>query len=99
MLRGQKLVNYPGTADWWTLTPAPGSDKPSGVYAGGGAVMMERVECVVKVRTEVKSLAVYPLDGCGNRMAKLDGKEATRESGTLRIHLASETPWYEIAAK
>ncbi|HMC58211.1 MAG TPA: hypothetical protein VKJ01_03365 [Candidatus Solibacter sp.] len=99
MLRGQNLVNYPGTNEWWTLAPAPGSDKPSGVFSGAGVVMMERVECVVKLRTEVKSLAVYPLDGCGKRMGNLDGKEVTREDGTLRIHLAGETPWYEVAAK
>ena len=99
VLPGQNLVNYPGTADWWTLTPAPGSDKPSGVYAGGAPVMMERTECEVKLQTEMKSLAVYPLDGCGNRMAKLDRKEVSRQKGVLHIHLRAETPWYEIAAK
>jgi len=99
MFRGQKLVNYPGATDWWTLTPVPGSDKPSGRYAGGGPVMMERVECTVRLRTETKSLAVYPLDGCGNRLAKLDANEAVKQGHELRIHLAAETPWYEIAAK
>jgi hypothetical protein len=96
---GQKLVNYPGSTDWWTLTPAPGSDRPSGAYVGNGPVMMERTECVMRLRTEVKSLAVYPLDGCGGRMSRLDRKEVTRENGVLRLHLAADTPWYEIAAK
>jgi hypothetical protein len=99
LLGGQKLVNYPGAADWWTLTPAPGSDRPSGVFAGSGPVMMERTECVLKLRTDVKSLKVYPLDGCGSRLARLDSKEASREKGVLRIHLSAATPWYEIAAK
>ena len=78
----QKLINYPGTADWWTLSSD--NDRPSGAYSGTGAVMMERVECLLKFR----GVTVYPLDGCGNRMPAIEGGD--------RIRLNAATPWYEL---
>jgi hypothetical protein len=96
--QGQALVNYPGTTDWWTLTPDPKvADKPSGLFLGGGPVLMERVPCVVTLESDKPSLTVYPLDGAGNRLAPLSGADVKKEGKTFRIHLASDTPWYEIA--
>jgi hypothetical protein len=94
---GQKLVNYPGTTDWWTLSPdaaAPGT--PSGTFVGGPPVMMERVECTMTLRSDAKSLTVYPLDGQGKRKAALGATDVTKSASGFRIHLAAETPWYEI---
>ncbi len=101
LAEAQKLVNYPGTTDWWTLTPDPAyPDRPSGAYsAAGRAVMMERVECVVQLRTDAKQVAVYPLDGAGGRMAALSGADVARQGAAFRIRLASETPWYEIETR
>ena len=41
-----KLVNYPGTTDWWTLPKEdPNQEKPSSPSAGGsGPLWMERIE-------------------------------------------------------
>jgi len=97
---GQKLVNYPGSTDWWTLTPDTRvPDKPSGLFSGAGPVRMERVPCVITIESTAKSLAVYPLDGAGNRMAPLAGPEVKKVGKTFRIHLASDAPWYEIAGE
>ena len=94
---GKKLVHYPGTADWWTLAPdAKFPDRPSGLYSGGPNMMMERVECTVTLRSEAKTLMVYPLDGSGNRRA---GIGAAKQNGVFVIHLGGETPWYELAGQ
>lgn len=94
---GQKLVEYPGTTDWWTLSPdAKFPEKPSGLYSGGANVQMQRVECTVTLRSEAKSLTVYPLDGGGNRR---EGIEAKKEDGVFVLRLGAETPWYEIEGK
>jgi hypothetical protein len=96
----QKLINYPGTADWWTLSPDPSvPDKPSGAYSAPGPMMMERVEATVTLRTGKNSVTVYPLDGAGGRMAPLDAKDVVKGEHRFRIHLAAETPWYEIVAR
>jgi hypothetical protein len=79
---GQKATHYPGTTDWWTLSPD--NDRPSGLYSASGTVMMERPDCTLKFR----AMKVYPLDGSGKRMPPL-------ASGTT-IHLTAATPWYEL---
>jgi hypothetical protein len=79
---GQKVVNYPGTTDWWTLSSD--NDRPSGAYQGGGPVLMQRMDCTMKFR----AMTVYPLDGSGKRMAAL-AKGAS-------VRLNAETPWYEL---
>jgi hypothetical protein len=97
--QGQKLVNYPGTTDWWTLTPDPKvPGKPSGLYSGGGPVFMEKVPCVVTIESDAPGLAVYPLDGAGNRREPLTSADVRKDGKVFRLHLASESPWYEIAA-
>jgi len=98
--RRQQFILYPGSQDWWTLEPEPGSAKPSGNRNGGvPPVWMERVECVVTVRSSLDRLAVYPLDGFGARLKPLTGA-VTRSKGHFRIHLQAEgqemAPWYEL---
>ena len=98
--RRQPLILYPGTRDWWTLEPEPGSGKPSGSRNGGDPpAWMERVECFVTLRTTASRLEVYPLDGAGRRIQALRGA-VTRTRGALRIHLQADgqppAPWYEL---
>lgn len=100
--RPQRFILYPGTADWWTLEPEPGSNRPSGNRAGGAApAWMERVECHVTLRTAAPRLTVYPLDGAGSRLKPLPEAAITRAAaGGFRIHLQADgqelAPWYEI---
>ncbi|MBI3679122.1 MAG: hypothetical protein HY235_01755 [Acidobacteria bacterium] len=94
----QKLVNYPGTTDWWTLEREPGFNKPSGNMNGGQRpTYFERVECFVTLRASASRMIVYPLNGSGERMSAL---EASSIPNGFRIHLQDEgqyfSPWYEI---
>jgi hypothetical protein len=91
------FVPYPGTADWWTLAPEPGSNKPSGPYSMPQAVpLMERNDATLTLRGTAKNLTVYPLDGKGKRGT---GVAAVKTATGFRLRLASETPWYEVAVK
>ncbi len=91
------FVHYPGTTDWWTLAPEPGSNKPSGPYSMPQAVpLMERNDTTLTLRSTARSLTVYPLDGKGKRGA---GVAAERTATGFRLRLEAATPWYEVAAK
>ncbi len=98
--RIQRLIPYPGTTDWWTLEPEPGSGKPSGRNGGSAPVWMERIESFVTIRTRALGLKVFPLDGAGARRAALPRGDVLRSRGAWRIHLQAEgqelAPWYEI---
>lgn len=101
--RPQKLINYPGTTNWWTLEPDPGSNKPSGdLNRGASPVWMERVESSVQFATRAKSLRVYPLSGTGARLAPLSGDDVKPIKGGFRLHLQADgqtlSPWFEIEA-
>lgn len=96
--RPQQIVNYPGTRDWFTLEPEPGSLKPSGNLNGGsGPVWMERIEAVLTLRTAAQSISVWPLNGRGERQGAI---EAQRIEGGFTILLQAEgqflSPWYEV---
>jgi hypothetical protein len=98
--RPQEIVKYPGTTDWLTLEPDQ-ANKPSGNMSGGSRPMwMERVEAFVTVRTPARSIAVYPLDGSGQRLAPLAANDVEPVDGGFRIHLQSGgapmSPWFEI---
>ena len=98
--RQQQLIPYPGTQDWWTLEPEPGSGRPAGNRSGGSPpVWMERVECFLTLRSTASRLMVYPLDGAGQRLKALRNA-VTRTGGGLRIHLQADgqppAPWYEL---
>ncbi|MBL8234785.1 MAG: hypothetical protein JNL98_40170, partial [Bryobacterales bacterium] len=90
----QRVVNYPGTTDWFTIEPEPGSNRPSGNRSGGSRpTYMERIECTVKIDTGGRTMKIYPLDGAGNRLEAIavDGSQA-------RLHADGQqwSPWYEI---
>jgi hypothetical protein len=100
--RPQALVNYGTTKDWWTIEPEPNyASKPSGNLNGGQRpVWMERVECLVTLRTSAAALTVYPLDGAGRRLKPLAESEVERVEGGFRVRLQAEgqdfSPWYEL---
>ena len=99
--RPQKIVNYPGTTNQWTLEPDPGSSKPSGdLNRGEGPVWMERVESSVRLTTRAKNLTVYPLSETGSRLKPLTGDDVRIEKGGFRIHLQADgqalSPWFEL---
>jgi hypothetical protein len=91
----QRLVNYPGTTDWWTIQSS--NTRPSGNLNGGsGPTYLERVEAYVTLRTRASSIVVRALDGAGEPAA--DITEIERVAGGFRIHLNADSPWYEITA-
>ncbi len=97
----QRLENYPGTTDWFTLQPEAGVNKPAGNLNGGQRpTFMERVECVIGLRLAARQITVFPLNGAGQRLRPL-GEEHVQSSGTgFRIHLQAAgqefSPWYEL---
>ncbi|HEY3839179.1 MAG TPA: hypothetical protein VGL72_21540 [Bryobacteraceae bacterium] len=99
----QKIVNYPGTTNWWTLEPDPGSNRPSGdLNRGVGPVWMERVESTIRFTTVAGNLRVYPLSGTGARLAPLTPKDVEQAKAGFILHLQREgqelSPWFEIVA-
>jgi hypothetical protein len=100
-----KLVNYPGTTDWWTLPKEdPNQERPSAPYAGGsGPLWMERVQSTLTLRTGAKAITVYPLDGAGARLRALAAGDVQKVAGGFRIHLQGDgqelSPWFEIVGR
>lgn len=92
----QRLVNYGGAAEWWTLAPVePG--KPSSPFTvSGQRTLMEKVEAVVTLKSRARAVTVYPLDGTGRRLA---GVKAEKTAGGFRMKLEAEAPWYEVEAR
>ena len=98
----QKLVNYPGAGDWWTISPEPGSDKPSGNRNGGAApVWMERVESTMTLHSTARKLSVFPLDGRGERLSPVAGVKHAKDTFVIPLQADGQTlaPWYEVAAE
>ncbi len=100
--RPQRFIPYEQTNDWWTLEPEPSANpRPSGGTSGGTPpVYMERVECFVSLRTTASAIAIYPLDGAGQRLTRLPAGDVQKADGGFRIHLQADgqalAPWYEI---
>jgi hypothetical protein len=97
----QRIVNYPGTTNWWTLEPDPGSQRPSGdINRGASPVWMERVESSIRITTSAKAIRVYPLSGTGARLAPLSSSDVQPVKGGFQLHLQSAgqalSPWFEI---
>jgi hypothetical protein len=91
----QRLVNYPGTTDWWTIQSS--NTRPSGNLNGGsGPTYLEKVEAYVTLRTRASSIVVRALDGAGEPVAEVT--EIERVAGGFRIHLNADSPWFEITA-
>ena len=102
--RMQRLILYPGTNDWYTIEPEPGSSRPSGPRSAGvEPVWMERVEAFLTLRSRRRQIAVYPLDGAGRRRPPLTGNDLAAVEGGFRMHLQAvgqePSPWYEIVVE
>lgn len=101
--RPKELIRYKNDTAWWTLEPDAGmTGKPSGPRDVEGPVWMERNEARIRLRSQARRIAVYPLDGSGKRLAALDTGRATLRDGVATIHLqadvAQASPWYEVVA-
>ena len=97
----QALVNYPGTSDWFTLEPEPGSTRPSGNLNGGAApTWMERIEAAITLELPAIQLLVYPLDSTGARLDPLPASNIEKAGAGFRFRLQTPnqplTPWYEL---
>ena len=85
----QTLTPYPGTTDWFTFAPLPGSTRPSddnGV--GTGPTWMEPVGATITLDLSGSALTVFPLDRTGARLASISVQGR-------RFQLQS-SPWYEV---
>lgn len=85
----QPLIPYPGTTDWFTLAPAPGSTSPSGhLEIGSGPNWMEPVGATITLDLSGSEFTVFPLDRTGARLASISVQ-------ARRFQLQS-SPWYEV---
>lgn len=99
--RRQRLVRYQDERYWWTL-PSHDPGQPSGTLGGDAPLWMERVESFVTIRGLTGEVAVYPLDGAGERLKRLPAGSVQHVRNGIRIHLQADgqnfSPWYEIVA-
>jgi hypothetical protein len=96
--RPQRMVNYPGTSDWFTLEPEPGSTRPSASRSSGRTpIWMERIQAALTLKTEAKAVTVWPLNGRGERQTAIP---ATKVEAGFQIPLQAEgqflSPWFEL---
>ena len=85
----QALMNYPGTTDWFTLPPAPGSTRPSdSTDTGFGPMWMEPIGATITLDLSGSEFIVFPLNGTGTRQASIPVQ-------ARRFQLQS-SPWYEV---
>ncbi len=94
-----KLKPYMAAKDWYTLDPGT-SSKPSGNRdSGTGSVEMRRMESTVTLRSTLKNLTVFPLDGKGERLAAVPVKKV---AGGFSFRLQADgqalAPWYEVVS-
>ena len=85
----QMLTPYPGTTDWFTLAPLPGSTGPSDNHGQGvGPNWMEPVGATITLDLSGSEFTVFPLDRTGARLASIAVQ-------ARRFQLQS-SPWYEV---
>jgi hypothetical protein len=101
----QRMVNYPGTSDWWTVEATNGANasRPSGdMNSGYQPTFMERVEAYVTLRTNATAITVSVLDGTGTPVGTLGAADVEQVAGGFRIHLNGDgqpnSPWFAISA-
>jgi len=90
----QRMVNYPGTTDWWTIESS--NTRPSGDLNGGSRpTYLQAADVTVTLRTQAMAVEVWALDGTGEAVSVVP---AERVAGGFRIRLSAATPWYAIHA-
>jgi len=92
----QRIVNYPGTRDWFTVEPDQASRQSGDLNGGVGPTWMSATPVRVTLRTNLTGIAVYPLDGAGQRMGAL---AVTASENGLQFVLGTDAPWYEVVGK
>lgn len=100
--RPKQIVPYKGQSQWYTFErDADNPDKPSGLRDVSGPVWMERTQVQLTLPV-TGTIAVYPLDGQGTRLAAIPAQQISIKDGVATIALqASEgqtSLWYEIIA-
>ncbi len=92
----QRMVNYPGTRDWFTVEADLGT-RPSGDLNGGTApTWMAEAPAKVRLRTQRTALTVYALDGAGRRMGEV---AVTRGEDGFEFAIGTGAPWYELVGE
>lgn len=98
-----RLVNYPGTTDWFTF-PSDVEGRPSGSRGGttsGKPLLMDRAELALTLRHQAAKLTVYPLGSSGERLAPLPSSQVQKLNGGWHLRLNGEnqppSPWFEFA--
>ncbi len=101
--RPQHLIHFDSQEDWWTLEPVTGAsgDKLNMGMAAVPPVWLERVECFLTLRTRVRNLRVFPLDGAGGRQAPLGACCVQNIKDGIKVHFHADgqpkSPWFELA--
>ncbi len=97
-LRPKSVVAYPGKPAWITLEPDAGHAGPSAPRVGHPPTWLLANEVLLDIPNRGEALAVYPLDGAGQRMNALQMTPSS--PGTMQVRLQAETaqssPWFEI---
>ena len=91
----QRLIPYKRDPAWFTLAPEK-PDRPSSPYSASPPVVMEHVPVIVTMRSKLRAISVYPLDGSGKRLGPLPVEKTPQG---YRFRLDSSTPWYEITTE
>ncbi len=101
--RPTDLVRYRGEAQRWTFEPDPNArGKNGGSRDTVAPVWIERVPMQLRFATQLRQVAVYPLDGAGRRLPALAADKVRVADGVLTLQLQAEpsqtSPWYEVVA-
>jgi prolyl oligopeptidase len=91
----QKLIQYRKDPSWFTLAPE-NPDRPSSPYTVSGPVVMEHVGATITLKSKLRAISVYPLDGAGKRLGPIPVEKTPQG---YRFRLSAETPWYEITTE
>lgn len=91
----QRLIPYKKDPAWFTLAPEK-PDRPSSPFSASPPVVMEHVPVIVTIRSKLRAISVYPLDGSGKRLGPLPVEKTPHG---YRFRLDSSTPWYEITTE
>lgn len=91
----QKMIHYKKDPSWFTLAPEK-PDRPSSPYSTAGPVVMEQVGATLTLKSKLRAISVYPLDGAGKRAGSVPVEKTPQG---FRFRLSADTPWYEITTE
>lgn len=101
-VRPKQIIPYPGKAGWLTLEPDPGAKGPSGGRDTQPPAWMARTDIELEIPYPVDDVAVYALDGAGQRRVRLPVDAMSPEGDGARTWVRLQgsaqfaSPWYEI---